>query len=373
MAYEKPEVPETTVGLATRGGGTVVAMLPYSSLSYGRRLDDMGDCTVTVATGDCTDALGTALGDVNPWEHELIVWRGTYQPFVGPVNEATWTQDAVTIRARDLFQWTERRQVALGTHLDRTADLAEIFTEWAINGIVSTDNSMRMEFRDINTAGVSGTREVDNADYRYLSDELRELARTGVDWTMVGREMWIGGEDFIADLLAPASHDYWDRFGVVTNSATVTMDDLPVSPTAPLITEHIDQAQIVRPPGVSRVTVRGAVANGDIAQPVGTAGGTDATLGRVELIESDMSIRDAATAGTAATNRLSIVGEETMTCRWLIDSSVRFHHLIPGAKVPVAVEVGCRTIDEDMRLLSVDVSVQGGNEVVTLRLGPVLD
>jgi hypothetical protein len=369
--YGKPEVPETTVGLATRGGGDVLAMLPVSSLAYSRRLDDMGDCTVTVATGDCTDALGVVLTDVNPWEHELVVWRGTSQVWVGPVNEVRWSTGGVSIRARDLFQWAEHRQLAAGTHLDRTADLAVIFAEWAVNGFMSTDNSMHVEIR-VADCGVSGTREVDNLDYRYTSDELRELARTAVDWTMVGRELWAGGEDFIADITGGV-HTFWDEFGVPDFAATVTGDDLPVSPTAPFITEHVDAPEIVKPPGVSYVVVRGTATTVDTAQPIGTAGGTNATLGRVDLIESDMSIRDTTSAATAASNRLALVGDETMTCRWLVDSSVRFHHLIPGVRIPVAVQTGCRLIDEDMLLVSVDVSVQGGDEVVVLRLGPVLD
>lgn len=378
------QVPETTVGLATRGGGSILAMLPFSSLTYGRRLGDMSDCSLLVPTGDCTDALGVALEAVNPWEHELIVWRGTDEVWVGPVQGVAWTANGVEIRARDVFQWLEHRIMGRNGSASANQDLAASFVGFGADGIGSdlpgpVNNDVEMDFRYVD-CGTTAAIFVNAADMRYAADEMRGLAGTDVDWTVLGRTVWAGGEEFVAGIVSSGGHTWWQADGTVSFSVTLSGDNLPVSPTAPLITEHVDQPRAERLPQATYVVIKGSFAGleGDEAfgataiQPQGTAGGiNDATLGTVDLVETNSSVRDTTSATAAAVARKALYGGDQLVCRWLPDSSVRFHHLVPGARVPVAVQVGCRFLDRDMRLVEVSVGVQGADEVVTLRLGPV--
>lgn len=382
--YGKPGVPETRVGLATRGGGSVLAMLPYSSLSYGRRLGDMSDCSVLVPTGDCTGSLGVALEAANPWEHELIVWRGTDEVWLGPLQGVVWTASGVEIRARDVFQWLEHRIMGRNGSASVNQDLAASFVGFGADGIGSdlpgpVNNDIGVDFRYVE-CGTTAAVFVNAQDMRYAADEMRGIAGTDVDWTVLGRTIWAGGEEFVAGIVSSAGHVWWQADGTVDFSALLSGDNLPVSPAAPLITEHVDQPRVERSPQVTYVVIKGAFAGqeGDEAfgasaiQPIGTAGGiNDPTLGTVDLVETNSSIRDTTSATAAAIARKALYGGDQLICRWLVDSSVRFHHLVPGARVPVAVQVGCRFLGQTMRLVEVAVQIQGGDEVVTIRLGPV--
>lgn len=382
--YGKPEIPETTVGLATKGGGSVLAMLSYSSLTYGRRLDEMSDCAVTIAGGDCSGALAEVLEDVNPWEHELIVWRGTEEVWVGTVQGVTWTTEDVTIRGRDIFQWLEHRIMGRNGSASTNQDLADTFAGMGADGIGSdvpgpANNDPLMEFR-FSATGTTAFIFVAQSDMRYAADGMRSLAATVVDWTVLRRVVWAGSEEFVADIASSAGHTWKHADGTVTFGAVLSGENLPVSPTAPLITEHVDDQRIDRIPEVSYVVIKGAYAGQESdeafgalgSQPEGSAGGiNDPVLGTVDLIETNSFVRDDTAAAAAAVARKALFGGDQLSCRWLPDSSVRFHHLVPGARVPVAVQVGCRLLDQDMRLLEVAVRVEADNEAVMLRLGPV--
>src|SRR5688572_8003033 len=125
----------TTCYITERGGGTRLLDIPYATVSYGRRLDEVSDCSIEVPVAEAirTDCCLT-LTDLSPWQHEISVYRDDTLVWVGPVVDVTYTRDTVTIAAKDLFQWFERRKIE-GDFFPYEMDLSRIFRLYVIDAL----------------------------------------------------------------------------------------------------------------------------------------------------------------------------------------------------------------------------------------------
>jgi hypothetical protein len=337
-----------------RGGGSVVAVLPYTQLAWGRILDEMSEATVVVPTVGGYDCEGCrALRDVNEWEHELRVLRDGREVWVGPVvgsgpaEEGEATYETLHLFARDLWAWFERRIL----RADRTfsnSDLADIFAAYA-NLALAEDNGMGINVVTQDT-GILGTRSISAADPTRAADELRELARDGVDFTFLNRQLLVGNVE------------------------------IPTDPVAILGDSHVAEVLILGA-GLStatRVYVRGGVdfeaAGFDRTAPLGVAGGVDARLGLLEILEDEPAILDAASARVAAETRLDLLRQppRLVEARLLPEAPVDLARLAPGARVDVRLTVGCQRVDEVMRLHELRVEATAEEtEAVRVRLQPL--
>lgn len=318
------EVPHVFIG--PRGGGAFIVELPWSSVAFSRRLDDMSDGSVSVAAeGLASDDCCAALNDLKAWQHELVIWRDDLSQWLGPVTDPVYESEGVSIPARDLFEWFERRLLPY----DRTFDnleLSTIFNQYVTDALAH-DTSPNITVAATPT-GITGDRKILASERRRAADELRELSRTGLDFTFVGRTLHVGGVEIPASALA------------ILTSETVN---------APKLTER---GSIT----ASEVTVLGATVG--TAQIIGTAGGVGADTGLVQLVFTEESIRDNASAQSAAQTRLDLLGTppKYLECSLVPESPISLADLIPGARVDVAMNVGCKEVIGAFRLLGVDCS-----------------
>lgn len=327
--------------LAERGGDPIIE-LPYESLRWGRRLDDMSDASITVPTVGLSDEeCCWAISIMQAWEHELVIHRDGTLVWAGPLAEPSFTMDSATVPARDLFAWMERRVLPVDRAFD-LVDLGTIFQTY-VDDVLAVENSMGLIVA-ASTVGVIGSRSVLATELRRAADELRELARSGIDWTMVGRTMQVGGEEVPVSTLPPI--------------------------TADLLTDV--KATVRGLSAATHVFVVGS-AGADAGEPiVGEAGGTDATFGLLQSVFSESSIEDSNSARYAAINHLDLLELPPLYIEGDLDPSVAIgiDELIPGALVDVVMDVGCRRVDETFRLLTVDVSDGVGGETVHVSFAP---
>jgi hypothetical protein len=326
------------------GGAVRQAEVAHSGLHYSRRLDEMTQADVSVAAGQDAACL-PVLGSLRPFHHEVSIWRDHDNVWVGPFIDPSYSYEGMSLMARDLFQWFERRILPF----DRTfiaTDLADIATTY-INDALSPDPSPNISFLAAPT-GVLGSRSVAAATFRRAADELRELARTGLDWSMVGRTFRLGGEEI------PTS-----------NLVTLTEDIF-----------EIDEARMDGLSFANEVFVLGASGSG-VSTPVrGSASdGTPSPL--VQQTFAEASILDFSSANHAAQTRLDLLRTDPwfVTGTLLPSAPLSFSDLVPGARVRLLQQVGFRRLDVDLRLLAVtvDVSVSdtGDEESIRLELQPL--
>lgn len=328
--------------LACRGGGEILP-LPYSSLGSGRRLDDMSDARLTLQQttmnsfepeeqARCCGLLAT----IEPWEHELVLFRdgdpaNSDPTWAGPITKLTWGIDSITINARDLFQWFERRLL----ERDRTftaTDLADIFEQYAVDAL-TRDPSPNVDLTTISATGILGDREVEVAAGRRAADEMRELARSGLDFTMIGRAMLAGGTE------------------------------VPAADLGVLFTDHFDAHQL-DVDGLQTETesvVIGSPAN-NVGGPIrATSGGIDADRGLVQGVVNESTVKDSTSAQALAATRHELLGQSPtfFSAQLLPTAPVAYADLIPGAVADLRVQLMCRSIEGDHRLMDVSTSVGG--------------
>lgn len=322
------------------GGRNRLAVLNLASISYSRRLSDISDCRIELAA-EQDDRCMSRLSNLRAWRYEVSVFRDSDEVWVGPLVEPTYVYDGMSLGARDLFNWFERRVHPVDRAL--TADLSAIFAQYMTDAMLN-DSSPNITF-NINPIGVTGTRAVQALQYPRVADSLRELSRSGVDFTTIGREVSVFPE---------------------------VADDPILN-----LTEDIFEVDSVRLAGLdmgNQITILGAQPAGVTTPLVGQAGGVDVPL--VQQVYTDPTILDIPSATSAAEKRWVLLHEApvSVTGRLLENASIDFNSLIPGKRMRLRQQVGFRTFDEVLRLTAVDVDVKVSDsdvtETVKLSLAP---
>lgn len=93
-----------------RGGGrpfTSPGLGALTGVSWSRTANDVAEASVTIAKTGAADCC-TQLGQVEPWVHELSIYRDSALVWQGPVMRVTEARETVTIEARDVLAWLER-------------------------------------------------------------------------------------------------------------------------------------------------------------------------------------------------------------------------------------------------------------------------
>lgn len=321
--------------ILTRGGGTLVAILPWNSLSFSRVLDDTSSASVEGAAGQ-DSACCAALADIHPWQHELAIYRDNVLAWVGPIYDIRTPAGSFQIQARDLTAWWDRRLVHNDIDLPEV-DLATIFQAIA-DDAMAPDTSPGLTVATT-ACGVKGSRRILAAQHQMAGPALRDLTNTGIDWTAVGRVVRAGG------LVIPA-----------TPIGTV-IDEHFTSPPTPVL----DGSQQSN----SR-TGRGA-GGGELGDTVyATAVDAAAAIrdGLLEAVDSVSTITDVPSIIQYAESQLALTAEviQVESCRLAPTAPFTFDNLVPGALAALSLFETCIPVAGSYRLKSVAVSAQAGQD-----------
>lgn len=332
-----------SVWLQCRGGSPNLTPLPFTALTYGRTIDDVSTAQVTVPAdmgADCQSYVSA----IRAWEWELSIWRNGDEVWVGPVQTPKYTPAGVTIPARDLFSWLDHR-VLIRDRAWKAADLATIFASHFTDAM-ERDPSPRIRLNTSPT-GIPGDRRVEADTLPYAGDLMRELGRTGIDWTQVGRELRAGGVEVPAAPLATLTNDWLE----------VTSIDVVRAPTEVLVVGGTDEDHAFAPLEVATVF--------------------DAPSGLVQEVVHEPSALDIPSTVAAARTRAEFYAGQPAYVTGTLDpkAPVTFDALVPGARLDLRIDQCARRVFAGARLLDVNVSVavgdDGTKETVGVALGPL--
>lgn len=201
---EKPPFPATwpTRRLVTQITG-------ITNLYWERTIDDFSEARIRFQPqkgDDCCGALvpkwdteGNLIqSGVWPWSHEIIIYRDGEAVWSGPIFSfdetvsASETTDFIQINARDHLAWLDRRVIhnTLTFGGDTPHDLVRIGR--AIIADAFSIDDLGIVILDAPDSGRKGYRTTRAHEAR-SGDELREVARGGIDFTCIGRQIIVKG------------------------------------------------------------------------------------------------------------------------------------------------------------------------------------
>lgn len=330
-----------------RGGTPRVGALQWQQITMGRVLDEISNAGVSVGIGGFEDdECCYVLRNLGAYEHELALVRDGADVWNGPVMEPTFRRDQASVPARDLMHWFERRVL----EYDRTftdTETADIFLQFATDAL-SRDPSPNIQIIPAAT-GITGTRQVLASEVRRAADEMRELSRTSLDFTAIGRTIRVGGK-------------------VIPGTSTLSLS-----------TEDFIDPEL-KPLGLQAASewfVIGANSGQSGVPILGRYGEIREDIGLVQQVAHESSILDQTSADAAAQTRhaASFDVPNSLSGKLRAEAPIDFADLVPGTLFDIRCEVGCRTIEEEMRLARVDVTVsasdEGISETITVEFIPI--
>ena len=173
--------------------GTVITRLPVQTSDgwFERVLDDTSDAEVhaTYSTLDlrhCHNVLPT----IETYAHELRIWWDGLIAWQGPITWLEHLSDGVVLKAEDRSTHLNTR--TLTGHDHSATRLSDIFAAYLRDAYLQDPWGMTFIVQPV---GVTGTRTVLPEDGRVAATAVDELARTGIDWTVVGTKLLIGGAE----------------------------------------------------------------------------------------------------------------------------------------------------------------------------------
>jgi hypothetical protein len=328
----------------TRGGGGLVAILPWTDISWSRVLDDTSQATVSGATGQ-DERCCAAIAAIRPWRHEIGILRNNELIWVGPIVQVQTPPGQFQIDARDLSAWWDHRLIHQTQDFVQT-DLATIF-QALFDDAMDPDPSPGILLATT-FSGVKGSKRVLQNQHQLAGPVLRDLTNTGIDWTAVGRTILAGG------LVVPTS-----PIGTFVDS------HFTVPPTPIFSGEQQSNAPTVRGAGGGT--------SGDRVFATSTNFPAVAADGLLESVESVSSITDFNSAQQAADTQLALrkAVAQVENCQLAPDAPYPLSLLVPGALCHIDLTESCIPVFGSFRLKSVSGAVGASqDDSVTLVFQP---
>lgn len=312
------------------------------SLTWSRVLDDTSEAEVVITTGEpeCCELLSM----VYPWCNDLSIFRDGELVWQGPIMSLDpVNRDQAIIKARDITAWLDVRVIHNLIDFTATgmgaADLVTIARALVVDALQPDDPNVIPLLTTTPLAGITGERRYE-PNSEYAGAELRELARTGIDFTAIGHRLILAGELPFGRTFALSDEDF-------TGDLNVIVDGLAY---------------------VTRAIVQG---EGVLA----TSGGVG-DCGLVERLIKEEAIKDQASAQAEADSTVS-AGDPVPVYLEVPDGSgldpnapVSISELVPGVVVPVTSAQTCRTVAADLRLRKLEVTFDEAGERVAVTLVP---
>jgi hypothetical protein len=354
----------------TRGGERFLCRARnITSVSWGRKMNDVSQASVSIALNGLDDECCDCIATINPWEHELAVFRNGIEVWVGPVVNGTIDLAGLTAtyEARDLSAWFDHRWVeVLDTDKDfEEANISDVFTwliehayyrePWNMSWIVPTTQipiDRTYIARDTSNERWSGT-------FQNVGEEMRDLSQSGIDTTVIRRTFIAGDLQAETQITQLLTDEHW-----------------AVLPTINIV-------------GTSMATEVG-VGGGN----GGYSGWSDDQIwiersdsddngARYGLLQSffnapELDDEDTTELPNAVTQQAWMLREAKKEPFVYIQGGslsprapVQADDLIPGNVYRVALSETCRPIESDYRLFAVNVAFGDRGETVSVEMTPL--
>lgn len=351
--------------VAKRGAAVPYDELDYSSLTWGRVLDDMSSASVTV---DSDASCCPLLGDLREWRDEIWIYRDNEEVWRGPLTpQPSYSETQTVVAAKDLLAWFERRFAddPISAHANSLTRLVVYRNVDATVAFVGVLNQARRRDHhpalDVKIGYAAVPLDEFHADLFQrprAADILRTLAKLGVDFTFIGQTIYFGAPEIDVPDLSYLTSD-------VVSGVTVT--PIPSASEVTIIGSNADNAG---EPFTATVGYGGRTANRFDAGYLGI--NPDIGLVIEEANSSDLNSQEL--VNRAAQTRYDFYQGDPLSASFTLDSQapVTIAQLIPGAKVRLDIGSTCRTLSGVYRLTKVDVSAGiDGTETVAVEVHPL--
>lgn len=352
-----------------RGGAYNVCRADgLTALSYNRTLNEASEATVSLALRGQDESCCACIGSLNPWEHEIVIYRDGEEVWVGPIVNIDIDLDALTanFQAKDLFAWTDKRWIELSNDDGYDVEEVELSTvfEWILFHGYSKD-PWNMTWSIGSTGipmdrfypGFDGETERWGGSYMMCGEELRQLAESGCDFTVVRRTLVGGDLQVNPPSQIPLLIDrHWTKLPTIKVVGTGMAEEVAVAGGGGGYYGYYDeQIWIERPDDEFRER-----------------------FGLLQYFKTDDSLDDENTtdlpnAITQQAYGLRELKKQPFTYvtggQLSMEAPVTFDTLIPGAVVNLALSQTCRTVEDEYRLVSVSVAFDG-EEHISIELTP---
>jgi hypothetical protein len=198
-----------------------------TSIIWGRELDDISEAEVIVQLGADTDEdCCECLGDLEPWCHELHITRDGSVVWLGPITQVVYGFEQVTIRAMDVLAWglvrvadddinyREAGEGGLGP-----ANLTDIALD-VLGEAFGEDDPCILEYIQATPSNLDPTYRFFPALTATAFEQLDSIAATGLDYSAVGRTIFLGPEQVPAAAIGTLTDD------MILDDVTMTKDGM---------------------------------------------------------------------------------------------------------------------------------------------------
>lgn len=366
-----------TALLHWRGGAQPYAssaMDRLTEVTWNRTINDASEATITVLKGDISSECCAALGQAEPWVHELTVYRDGELAWQGPITKTTSRRDSIVISAMDVTAWFDHLVNTFRiTYTAATADSqgrkAGPITAIAYNHIrlnltasslATPDYPGIMDYVVARNTGLPTVKvEKDGSKNTsvwtaYLGDILREWAKRGLTWTTIGRSLLLRAK--------PTSS--------TRAQARLTMEDFT------------GEIEVIKD-GTQGGTYGFATTQDqqDISEGKTLGyGKTKTAYGRLDQMVSideekvtDADLRTAAKDSIAGRYPIPVSISVPDGSALAATAPVTLRQLVPGERFDVLAESFCQPVVQGFALTDVEGSWQNGQEKIGITLTPLAD
>lgn len=336
---------KNTAWIYMKGGQVPVAPIKDpTALEWNRVLNDVSDATVDVATGQHGECC-SVYGKIGTWGHEIVMFRDGERVWEGPITNIKWRRGGVSIIAQDVLARSKRKATTA-----RYVEVADQVVDQALLDIqdcFATNDPNVLAHVQVLGAGTGPANTRDVKVYGgYWYDQLQELSKAGLMWTVVGRRI----------ILWPST---------VNLGTTATL--LPA--------DHMSGEVEIEEDGMELATDTVAVNDEGLAGTNYT--GVDPFYGQVEMLIASDGLTSAALNSVAAQHGelhrpapliLNVPQGSVLSC----DAPFGIDELVAGTTVPVKVDSGlCRTLLATQQLTNLKVTQNSDGEKVAVTVQPL--
>lgn len=353
-----------TVFITSRCSGSMVCQFDLkdiTNLTWNRKLDEMSTAEVTIGlTGDASQTCCQCLAVVEPWCHELHIWRDGDEVWVGPIQAVKYERELVTVFASDSLAWLNVRILAddldfqtlptigaTGPEADLTDIAKHILTKAFEEDVLIGNNCEMQQLYTVQTG--EPIQFYQEAFSDTAGDIFHNLAdQTELNYTVLGRTIILIGDTLSLTSLGLLNDDH------IMGDIEVVKDGA-IQGNRYWIHWEGDEGY----PAVSETTDRYCYS---LIERIADGDG----LGMVE--DAEVAAASYVSASSIAPRVISIPEGSRLSP----DTPWTINQMVPGARVDVSITRLCLNLTQSFLLTGMEVAYsEGDGEMIGISLSPM--
>lgn len=335
-------------------------------LSWSRRLNEISEASVTIALNGTDPECCACIGSIDPWKHELAIFRNGVEVWVGPVVSGSINLETQVAKfeAKDLSVWFDKRWIELrdnDTEFEE-AKISDVYKWLMLHAYARQPWNMTWDIPDteIPIDRIYTCAEPDerwSGSFQSVGNELRDLAKSGIDFTVIRRHYQGGNIAESTEVQQILTDEHWATLPSIQIAGNTMATEFGVGGgNGGYFGWYDDQIWIER-------------------------GGAEAEeYGLLQMFSSAPELDEEET-----TSLPNAIAQQAYAMRELKKAPFVFikggslspkaplavDALVPGSVYRILLTQTCRTIESDYRLYAVQADLSASGETISLELTPL--